>query len=142
MKKVFLLLFILTGTALQLFAGDTSITVSANGRTLNAAILNALNLAVAQKYGMNVATSGSSAIFSEEAFISAGGVNTEKRISADQLNQQVKTVSSGRVTGFRILESRAENGGYAVTLQVFSRKDMWSATIRITAAGWRWQFSG
>lgn len=119
MKKVFLLLFILTGTALQLFAGDTSITVSANGRTLNAAILNALNLAVAQKYGMNVATSGSSAIFSEEAFISGTGGSVEKRISADQLNQQVKTVSSGRVTGFRILESRAENGGYAVTLQVF-----------------------
>ena len=119
MKKIFALLFTLACTVLPLFADEASVTVSARGRTLNAAVANGLNLAVAQKYGVNVAGSGSSMMFSEEAFFSNSGSSAETRISADQLNQQVKTVSSGRVTGFRILDNRKENGEYFVTLQVF-----------------------
>lgn len=113
-------LFALLLCAFVATAADDTLVVRGNGRTLRAAVNDALTAAVEQRYGIEVSASQHSRLESSDKGVSttADGLQECSEFN-DVVFAKNQKSSEGKVNGYRILDSsQGEDGRFSVELEV------------------------
>ena len=120
LKKFLCTFLIIFCAALGIQAAEDKIQVSGTGASVDIAVVNALKFAADQYYGVNIASSDITQMFSGESVTAKNGVVEEKQAGLDLNRKDIRTISQGRISGYRILaqEKDPQTGHYTVIVEL------------------------